>query len=290
MSIVIDPQAHGWFDDNTESGGVRTLPVISNLVAMPFRKYDFENPSSNAGWQEGAAAGANSDGSCTAIYFTVATMSGTPPTSGVNKIRHKFYGRIYGIRYDPLYAYSGGPLVDFCIMVDGVAYRIHKSLYDWDTGVLIANPGERWFVIPNLLPDGEHSADIIAIGSQSANIGQMIFGYLVEQRAGYVSPGRTVYIQPQGTVPLTATGLTWSANQSRYGKYLYKIVYWSSDAAIRTITLSQAGTTCDVLAIPAGGRIEWPTHNVGPMAVDDALFKHLVDSGTTVTATAWFQG
>lgn len=292
MSITIDAEAIGWADDGTEQGYIGTAAAVAGLVPMPWDRYRVENVNGSASWAVGASSAHNDDGSATAWVFNVAQMSGSPPTTGTFRLRHIFRGRRYGIRYDPTYTYLSGAIADFCVMIDGVCYRVPKARSHWDDASTSLSPGVAYWGCPVILPDGEHQADIIAVGSQTAAIGQMIFGFLGDPLAGYTMPPRSCYPAAMGAVPTTAAPFSaaWSNNTARVPRGLVRLVYMSTDASPRTVTISMSGSTLDTITVPAGGRAEWPTVAGSPVALDDANLKHKIDSGATVTCTAYLQG
>jgi hypothetical protein len=193
MTVVIDPQARGFYDDGSESGAVRSRLVKGDLVSVPFRNGMYVVSSAGSASQGFELADTTVEGMGWPHDGLLVTVPAPTAAGGVLagngiKIAWPVYGTVVGIRF-----WKGYPTLttarDFVLAVDGVGYRVSVSdLSPYDGSTLSNLFNEACLeVVATDLADTKHYCELIfpsdVVGGQQNQ--WVIWGYLAERRAGY---------------------------------------------------------------------------------------------------------
>jgi hypothetical protein len=191
MTITIDPQISGVYDDGSPDGALRARLVSGELVRLPFnqnqRTYQVNVNGTAAATLTAGVQPLNPDGSATTLNLQ---NQGIGFANGM-EVWQPFYGRVFGIRFR---RDQNTPPV-FCVMIDGQAYQVAGRDAQMMAEGFSGNTDEALVMVatdlPDLLPDQPaHKAVIELVGDPANNYTLVLYGYLVERRAGYVEHPR----------------------------------------------------------------------------------------------------
>ena len=284
MSVVIDPQAYGFLDDGTESGAIRTKSVRSDLVAVPFRRFQYtlENSGCTVVYHNNYSQ--NSDGSCTGIYIQAPY--------GLNgcRIWQPFYGRTFGVRFEP----TASTFADFTVQVDGVAVHVNGNLLPMQAAAENElPPGYNAYAITHDdLSEGLHVAAISVLAPQAASGSNYVnlLGYLVERRAGYREPVR-VAIPIASAYVGTGQGNVYSApGDGTDFQYLTQVFYYNTNGSAQVVTLENNGTIMYKVYLEASGTTgdsATVTFAMPTYATGGSLLTHACGTGSAVYYTVF---
>jgi len=278
--LSIDPQANGWRDDGSESGLIRTEHVRGNLVPIPFDALQYYAELSGGATATSAPTGvySNPDGSGTGVNVSIPSGA----DAGV-RLWMPFYGRGFGVRWR---RDSGLTATNLSVVVDGEAVGV-------DTGNLphlvaeaittqITDAEARAITHPLLPNDGPHVAEIHVIRDPSATATITLYGFLLDERAGYRPLPRVAQM-------LTTTVLTAAAVEIPVGRgtalamrAIRKVIYTNITAGPVTVTVKNGANTVWARSIPANETIEF---DPGTAIAASSAFTHQASAATSVNAT-----
>lgn len=220
--------------------------VTGEYVKIPFRNgyYYADNVGGTASFQSQGIYD-NEDGSDTGINISVP--------QGLNygvRIRVPFYGTVFGVRFR-----HGATYTNFGVSIDGVAYGAVSTQHTYlDNEAAGLTDGESLVMIDTDLPDGLHYADIVLTSQSSTTSSLLLFGIIVEKRAGYEAKPRQQYIgstialtTSQTAVPLTSSGGSTTAIRG-----IRQIIYTNTGASSITVTIQNSGTVMWQKSISSG--------------------------------------
>lgn len=203
MQVSIDPQATGWRDDGTDGGIVRTELARAGYVQMPFRNA-FQSTSAAGSASIGLNGGNtnNTDGSGTRIAVSVAASA---TLENYAYLGFWIQGNVFGLRHASL----PGPID---CMIDGVAYTVEEdtTLNSPRTGFTSGSlPAADYQILARDLGEGLHWVELTFPAFLSgATRSYLLFGYIVDGRAGYVRPSGYVHIHQEPVAITATTGAT----------------------------------------------------------------------------------
>lgn len=243
MSVALDPQIGGVFNDGSEEGIVRASIDSGFLVPVPF-KYPNHVVAAGASVFMTEISGANHDGSNLSFAFNVAAAG----TGSTYRIRHWFWGTSYGVRFNPKYEVSSGGNHNFSVVIDGVAYEVDRQNLAWDTATDPTN--EDWLngcIVATGLEDRRHLADIVCTPHPSLGAGQQIYGFLADSKyyAGVINTKMGYFRHV--AVPTTKADIAINSQAKYNGKGLRKIYYCNTSGGTRVVQLKFAGDNSKVI-------------------------------------------
>jgi len=280
MSIVILPSANyiaGVQDDGTNEGVIRSKIINGELVRVPF--IDTESTSVLAGAGSASLnrnAYSNGDHTGMAYNMSVTTAIGVDQASLCNIV----YGRTVGIRFRKL---STTPA--FSLVIDGVPYEVpqmQRQVFFGNQQISgLGNSKEGIFVVSDL-PDTPHSVRIIVWPDGVASKTVVIYGFLAERCAGYSThaPLDIMYGGATLTTSAVAVPITDTAGNANHG--VKSIIYYNSDVATRTVTLTWNSITVAILTITAGSYNKFDFSSTGLNMGTSPNLTHQADANSVV--------
>lgn len=249
MTISIDPQINGAYDDGSFDGAIRAKLVSSDLVRVPWREGAFGTEIFGAAGQSFVRSSQpeNSDG--TFQYLSITAPATTPPTVCGVRVWYAFYGRVFGVRFRRNSLTSN---LDFQAAIDGMPYNVRAN-----DNVLIAEsmaPAtvEGQQIVVDDLADGLHHAELIFNADPVLARQNYILGFLLERRAGYRDA--TVGTMPvTGTLTTTQTGVSMGAGASNNIRAIRSILYTNVTASPVTVTVQWNSVTIWQTQLAASG-------------------------------------
>jgi hypothetical protein len=279
MTVTLDPQATGWFDDGSEGGAVRAAITRGDLVMMPFRGGHFAVPNGGVTYYGGGFLD-NEDGSGSRAILSVAHGTGG---SGANIIQ-PFYGSVFGLRW---LRDSTAPTC-FSVIIDGMSYLVAGQDPRWVGDGLTVADTHSLVVIAKDLPEvpggGPHWADISVTQDSNLDRSLTLFGYLVERRAGYAKPAPRIHLNASGTLTTNPTAICDIGGYGQYGIYstpaIRGIIYSNISLASATVTIKQGSNALATCTIAAGST--WTFDPLGPFALN-ATYTHQASAASSLT-------
>lgn len=235
--------------DSLGNNRVRTEVYAGELVEVPFRN----GQNGITGLNQGDYASVSRDGSNSYIQFTYTAAS----QWGVDKtIKCQFRGRVLGIRFDPGMTYTSNHFFNgISCMIDRVAYKVQKAIWDPMAQANLENPDAYYGVIvADDLCDGTHHLEL-GIRASSVNADDTIFyGLLCERRAGYHDEERyatacTPYAVSSASYNNVMAGFI---GNHRMPRGLLQLVYYNTSGGSLDIYIRNRGVDYVKQSIAAG--------------------------------------
>lgn len=241
---AIDPQVIGWRDDGSESGLLRTGPVHGNLVAVPIRASEYVRTLSGGGtaaFQTGQYQ--NPDGTGNALRMQVSASG-----DGV-RIWFPFRGSTFGIRY-----LSPSTALPLTVSVDGEAVAVDLQETEMAAEpVTVDLPTGTRITHRDLDPSVLHYAELTLVYTD-ATLTVTLYGFLLDQGAGYVPAPRRLYARTYVNVTTTGSNLNAVSGAHIFGG-INQIIYVNTTGAEIVVTITDAlgGNTVALITVPANG-------------------------------------
>lgn len=277
--VGIDPLQRAQLDDGTEMGRKFTEEKVGGLAAMPFYPESYTTVGSTISYLTDTSLG-NGDRTGSLISVTLSTAAAGAGTFG--KIKFQVHGSRIGIRYS-LLATPTPP--DFCVLIDGVAYKVTYGAKDWETNQVlnVVNPMMQW-ICPDVLDDEMHQVEIEFIGDVTGGSARTwyVMGFLAPKANGYESP------RTNGASPGTVQTLTGSfvaiafPNNAGFVKLAGLMFFNSASGTDHTVTIQYQGTTWGPVSVLRNSHLNWEPPGKNGMNVTVTQFKLMVDAGSDV--------
>lgn len=251
--IVIDPQIAAVAPDTSEAGHIRAKIISGELVRVPFK----------AGAVYAANAGAtatlntgnmvwNDDKSMSAYNLSV------PISSAGDTVSVEIWREFWGTKLGLYWRRSLATVRNIDVLVDGVVYPVETY------PTLLAAEGSPGNVtatgmalVADDLPDGRHTAVVVITASVSVVRALLLFGFLLERRAGYNDPTPVMNFATFVAVPNGAQTAISLGNSPDQLRWMRKVLYYNPTGGTITITLQNAGQTFKKIDLLADGGGEY---------------------------------
>lgn len=246
MSSVTPPlYSDGWIDSGHESGAVTVLRGDGDPVMVPFRIYShYVEPMGTgaATWQNSLYT-TNPDRSGSGYYVSVPNGTGNAV-----RIWVPFFGRCFGVRW-----YSTQTTPDFTVVVDGEAVKVEGwPIWLTNEGITSQLLDARSALVThdNLDPRKRHIAQINFVSNPSSSRAWVLFGALLDRRAGYPDPRAYVHAGIPGVltnaqVAIPLVGGTFQG--------IRKLIYVNLTLSMKTVTIQNGGVTVTEIVLAAMG-------------------------------------
>lgn len=279
---VGDGQITGVHDDGTPEGIIRARISQGELIKVPANSLDYvRNFGGTAFLQAGFNMAYNADGSFSSINF------GTNPglNSDVAILSVVTYGKMVGVRYRRTLTTP-----PFSVIVDGVPYDCpaYQQLYYTDNNSSGAVEREALWIVAENLPDIAHTVKVVLTASATLSYNLVLYGMLLERRAGYTERPRLDSVLSQGVLTNANVAVSYNDSVGYTNKGVKRLVYFNSDVAARLVTVSWNGAVIWQKSIPAGSTDYFEVSNVGFCVggLDPNTLYHKADTGAVVLFTA----
>lgn len=251
MPESIELTANGWRDSAIPGGRIATVREDADPVRYPFHvsSYYVEAAASgSATFQESAFTG-NPDGTGSGFSVSVPGASG----NGV-RIYYPFHGRCFGVRW--LAAYT---TPDFSVSVDGERVKVegwppYLTSVGVDTEIISVEA--QLITHDGLDPAKYHVAEIEfpVNPDYTTSHAWVLYGLLLDRRAGYTEQRRPVHGNAAGTLTNSAVAIPrTNVATERNFKTLWAVQYTNTDSSARLVTIKHGATTIAELLLAATG-------------------------------------
>lgn len=249
-------------DDGSETGVLSAELRRMGLVYMPFRRGGEQDGSSSSGGIAGVQSSvgqtsfsSNGDGSGQMLLLNA------PASATLNNYAMAgfwFAGNIFGLRYDV----GVSDVTAIGVMIDRVAYPVRGTRLLRPDSMQSSNAVAMAYqeVLARDLGDGMHYCELSVPGRLTTSNIARIWGYIVDQAAGYRGPGPSSVIGNSIVAVLTtATYLTGQSSSVNGNMQSVKVLTFNNTTASPiTITISDAvGTVASGITVPANGSIPY---------------------------------